>query len=126
MRRLIHCITKELVGEQGIGKETIALIVSRFQTIIFTLWLYLFPIVVSSSRANAQMSDHKIDFMAIDNYIADKMRFPHIPGVAIAIVKGDKIIYLKGYGKASLYGNPVTPETPFIIGSVTKAFTARL
>lgn len=52
------------------------------------------------------------------------MRAPHIPALAVAIVKGDRIIYHKGYSKVNTSGTHVTPQTPFIIGSVTKSFTA--
>lgn len=60
----------------------------------------------------------------IDNYIMGRMRSDRIPGVAVAIVKEDRIVYLKGYGQADPSGRPVTPQTPFIIGSISKPFTA--
>lgn len=48
-----------------------------------------------------------------------------IPGVALAIVKDDKVIYLKGLGYKDLENKAaVTPDTQFAIGSATKAFTA--
>jgi len=47
-----------------------------------------------------------------------------MPGLALAIVKGDDVVYLKGYGRADRSGRPVTPQTPFVIGSITKPFTA--
>jgi len=51
----------------------------------------------------------------------------HVPGMAMAIVRGDKLIYSHGFGLADLEnGTPVTPETLFAIGSSTKAFTATL
>ena len=52
------------------------------------------------------------------------MRSARIPGLAVAIVKGDQIVYAKGYGQADPAGRPVTPQTPFLIGSNTKPFTA--
>jgi CubicO group peptidase (beta-lactamase class C family) len=64
------------------------------------------------------------DFRAIDAYVSAKMRAPRIPGVALAIVKGDRIAYLKGYGRADSSGRPVTPQTAFLLGSVTKSITA--
>ena len=70
------------------------------------------------------MHGNKIDLKDIDAYIAEKMRLPSIPGLALAIVKDDQIVYLKGYGQSDPSGNPVTPQTSFIIGSVTKVFTA--
>ena len=51
----------------------------------------------------------------------------HIPGMAIAIVKDDEVIFARGFGLADLKNEtPVTPETIFAIGSATKAFTATL
>lgn len=48
-----------------------------------------------------------------------------IPGISLAIVKDDQIIYLKGLGYKDLEKQVrVTPDTQFAIGSATKAFTA--
>lgn len=47
------------------------------------------------------------------------------PGVAIAVVKNNKIVFKKGYGMANLNHNiPVTTQTVFNIASVSKQFTA--
>jgi CubicO group peptidase (beta-lactamase class C family) len=77
---------------------------------------------VSLPRGKVQASS--TDYKDIDEYITDRMRSARIPGVALAIVKGDRIVYMKGYGQADPSGRPVTPQTPFIIGSITKTFTA--
>ncbi|PKB83312.1 MAG: hypothetical protein BZY88_02390 [SAR202 cluster bacterium Io17-Chloro-G9] len=51
----------------------------------------------------------------------------HIPGMAIAVVKDDEVIFARGFGLADLKNDtPVTTETIFAIGSATKAFTATL
>ncbi len=51
----------------------------------------------------------------------------HIPGMAIAVVKDDKIILSRGFGSRNLQENlPATDDTLFAIGSSTKAFTATL
>ena len=51
----------------------------------------------------------------------------HIPGMAMAVVQGDELIYSHGFGSADLESSrAVTPETLFAIGSSTKAFTASL
>ncbi len=45
-----------------------------------------------------------------------------IPGMAIAIVKDDKVVLARGFGVANKEDQtPVTPETLFAIGSSTKA-----
>ena len=51
----------------------------------------------------------------------------HVPGMAIAIVKDDEVIYAHGFGMSDLEKQtPVTPETTFAIGSSTKAFSSAL
>jgi CubicO group peptidase (beta-lactamase class C family) len=64
------------------------------------------------------------DFAAIDRYVESEMRATGIPGMAIGIVRGDRIVHLRGFGEADESGRPVTPETPFIMASVGKSFTA--
>jgi CubicO group peptidase (beta-lactamase class C family) len=46
-----------------------------------------------------------------------------LPGLALAITQGDRVLYVKGYGTAG-NGQPVTPQTQFFIASVSKSFTA--
>ena len=61
----------------------------------------------------------------VDRYITAEMAAMHIPGVALAVVKGGTVIKAQGYGSADLEnGIPVTPETVFKIGSVSKQFIA--
>ncbi len=52
------------------------------------------------------------------------MRAWNAPGVAVAIVREDRVLLLKGYGvKERGTNDRVTPRTVFAIGSTTKAFT---
>ena len=47
------------------------------------------------------------------------------PGAAVAIVQGDRVAWARGVGVANVEtGAPVTPDTLFQIGSITKTFTA--
>jgi CubicO group peptidase (beta-lactamase class C family) len=63
-------------------------------------------------------------FEEIDAYVERQMRRLNMPGVALAIVESDKIVHLRGFGKARPGGEAPTPLTPFVIGSTTKSFTA--
>ncbi len=48
-----------------------------------------------------------------------------VPGVAVAVVQGNRTVYSGGFGVLGVRDNrPVTPQTVFGIGSVTKSFTA--
>lgn len=72
--------------------------------------------------ARASITDP--DFAAIDAYIDAQMKALHIPGMALAIVHGDQIVHLMGYGTADSPGRPVTPQTPFMLASLAKPMTA--
>ena len=61
---------------------------------------------------------------SIDAYIENHMAEIQIPGLALSIVHNDEIVYTQGYGVADPDGTPVTPGTPFILGSTSKSFTA--
>lgn len=61
----------------------------------------------------------------VDDYIRTVLAERHVPGVAVAVIKNGKVVKLKGYGVASVEFNvPVTTETVFEIGSVSKQMTA--
>jgi CubicO group peptidase (beta-lactamase class C family) len=64
-----------------------------------------------------------IDVDAIDAYFQQELATRRLPGMAVTIVEGDRVVLERGYGSAG-GGRPVTPETQFYIGSLTKSFTA--
>lgn len=61
----------------------------------------------------------------LDQYIEQAMRTWQVPGLAIAIVKDDSVVYARGFGVREL-GKPgaVDQNTIFAVASNTKAFTA--
>lgn len=64
------------------------------------------------------------DFVAIDTYVDQEMGDLHIPGLALGIVHNDEVVHLRGFGVADASGPLVTPQTPFILASASKSFTA--
>ena len=63
----------------------------------------------------------------LDRIALEELAIRNVPGAAVAVVKGDRVVFAKGFGVVSVEGAlPVTPETLFQIGSTTKAFTATL
>lgn len=80
-------------------------------------WLFAKP--PSNKVANGQNS-----YAEIDAYIEQQIHRLNIPGISLAIVEGDEIVHLRGFGHAHPGGEAPTPQTPFYIGSLTKSFTA--
>jgi CubicO group peptidase (beta-lactamase class C family) len=61
---------------------------------------------------------------AVGAYLEQQMHRLRIPGAALAIIEGDRIAHLRGFGRARPHGETPTPQTPFVLGSTTKSITA--
>ena len=65
------------------------------------------------------------DWAAFDRYVAKAAKDWKVPGMAIAVVHGDSLVFAKGYGVQTLGRQaPATEHTRFAIGSTTKAMTS--
>ena len=61
---------------------------------------------------------------SIDNYLQDVMKTYEIPGLAVGVVKNDKIIFQKYYGRESLEADKkVDSNSLFRVYSTTKLIT---
>ena len=86
---------------------------------ITTLFVFTFVIQLS---VISQTLDERLK--EIDAYAGSVIATHKGPGMAIAIVKDDKVAFAKGYGTRELGKNePVDENTVFAIASNTKAFT---
>jgi CubicO group peptidase (beta-lactamase class C family) len=48
-----------------------------------------------------------------------------VPGLALAVVQDGKVVLAKAFGQRGIEANlPITTATQFLIGSITKSFTA--
>jgi CubicO group peptidase (beta-lactamase class C family) len=64
-------------------------------------------------------------FPGLDAYVTKAMETWKVPGIAIAIVRHDSVLYTKGFGVRTVGATtPVDDQTLFEIGSSSKAFTA--
>lgn len=62
---------------------------------------------------------------SLDAYIRAQMAMRKIPGLSLAIVDKGRIVYAKGYGVTAPKGKtPVSPETLFLAGSISKSVAA--
>jgi CubicO group peptidase (beta-lactamase class C family) len=105
---------------QGAGILSKAKDLSHAVTIPFMRSTAVLLSLLLSLTAAAQPLDTK----AIDRIVTTAMKSWQLPGVAIAIVKNDRVVYVNGYGTKELGGTePVTGDTLFQIASTSKAFT---
>lgn len=82
--------------------------------------------VVAATTLVAPLSaqQQRPDWAAFDRYVAKAAQDWRVPGLAIAVVSGDSLVFAKGYGVAELgKPAPATEHTRFAIGSTTKAMT---
>jgi CubicO group peptidase (beta-lactamase class C family) len=60
----------------------------------------------------------------LDAYVRREMRRRHIPGLSLAVLRGARVVRLKGYGLASVeQGVAAAAETVYQLASTTKVFT---
>jgi CubicO group peptidase (beta-lactamase class C family) len=95
------------------------LLVSSMLALIYRLFTQAF-----TKTASAKPVSKGTSYDAIDAYVEGQMRRLNIPGVSLAIVEGDRIVHLSGFGRTRPGGEAPTPQTPFFIGSLTKSITA--
>jgi CubicO group peptidase (beta-lactamase class C family) len=81
-------------------------------------------LVATSQVALAQSAE---PFPGLSEYITKAVQTWKIPGLAVAIVRNDSVLYTKGFGVlAAGSTTPVNDKTLFEIGSSSKAFTATI
>ncbi|TFG28540.1 MAG: hypothetical protein EU532_05025 [Promethearchaeota archaeon] len=67
----------------------------------------------------------KKTFEMLERMIVEIMQEVNIPGMSIGIIINEEIVYTRGFGARNLELNlPMTPNTLFGIGSISKMFTA--
>ncbi|MCX4364355.1 MAG: serine hydrolase [Bacilli bacterium] len=62
--------------------------------------------------------NNNIDYDSVSKVLEKDIKENHIPGMAVIVVNSDEVIFSK------TYGNCENIDTPFIIGSMSKSFTA--
>lgn len=87
--------------------------------------LQLFSLVAILTLCADCNAQSKTDFKELEATAVREMKDTNTPGAAIVIVKGDRVVFAKGYGISNIEtGAPVTTDMLFRIGSLTKPFTA--
>jgi CubicO group peptidase (beta-lactamase class C family) len=62
---------------------------------------------------------------AVDRFIRAELARQRVPGLSVAVLRGDSIVLARGYGYANMEHHvPATDSTVYEVGSVSKQFTA--
>jgi CubicO group peptidase (beta-lactamase class C family) len=78
----------------------------------------------SLSRAVSPVIEAQNALAGFDEVVERGLKELNAPGVAMAVVKGNQVIYAKGFGYRDVEKQvPMTPDTLLAIGSASKAFT---
>lgn len=89
----------------------------------FFFFIALMTVLVSSGQTKD--SDYKEAVRIIDAWLNGERDFDRLPGISVAIVNDQHIIFSKGYGFADVEKKvPMEPETICSICSISKLFTS--
>ncbi|HUK62089.1 MAG TPA: serine hydrolase, partial [Dongiaceae bacterium] len=50
-------------------------------------------------------------FTSLDSTVQAALDKAGVPGAALVVVRGDRVVHIRGFGKADDTGRPVTPDT---------------
>ena len=92
------------------------------KTFLIIIFIILFCIVFNVLEAQTLT---QTQITAIENTITEEMKVTGVPGVALAIINDNQVVYEKSFGLANSHTKiEMTDSTIFQIASVTKTFTA--
>lgn len=101
------------------------MLAKRFATSITVTALCLFAMGSFAQTSGTGVAQSTFNTTQLDAFVTQMMKDYNVPGVGLAVIENGKISYVKGYGVRNVATRtPVTPDTEFPIGSVTKSFTA--
>ena len=89
--------------------------------VVFTLLTFSFTALTQEEKE----PDFKEALRMIDIWLDGQLDFDRLPGMSIAIVKDQNVIYSKGFGISDMEKkSPTSPSTIYSICSVSKLFTS--
>ncbi len=91
---------------------------------IRTISLLLVVVLGHPVYAFEQGASNNFDVAAFDAALSTMREDAGAPGMAVAILRNGQTLHAKGYGIAGPNGQPVTAQTVFQTGSITKSFVA--
>src|SRR5580765_7071628 len=89
------------------------------------LFFFISLLICIIATSQTKQTDYKEALNIIDAWLNGQRDFDKLPGIAVAIVNDQTIIFKKGYGFADVEKKvPMEPETICSICSISKLFTS--
>jgi CubicO group peptidase (beta-lactamase class C family) len=98
----------------------------RFCRVLQLCGLATFIAIASAHSQSVPPAQKPAQSLAwLDQFVPAEMQKWKVPGLAMAVVRHDQVMYSHGFGMRDVSRNlPVTTRTLFAIGSISKSFTA--
>src|SRR6266404_3402103 len=93
---------------------------------MFKYYAFLYLSICLLSISQPSFAQQKtINFSELEATVNEELKATNIPGAAVAVVIGDRVVFAKGFGVSDIEtGAPVNSDTLFRIASTTKMLTA--
>jgi CubicO group peptidase (beta-lactamase class C family)/D-alanyl-D-alanine dipeptidase len=92
---------------------------------LLTATVLLFVPILHGQESVPPTKDYAAAAKALDTYIAAEMKAKGVPGMAIALVDGDQVVWAKGFGVSNPEKKtPASADTQWPLGSISKPITA--
>ena len=89
------------------------------------LWAQILLAFIFTQIGLASFAQTPVNFDALEQTALAELQETKTPGAAVAIVKDNRVVFVKGFGVANVETSaPLAPETLFHIGSLAKMMTA--
>jgi CubicO group peptidase (beta-lactamase class C family) len=109
-------------------KATTGFALTMKRLLIILLSFAFFPLNCSSlhpDRPVFKMGDFPGAVAVLDTIVRNNLKQQRIPGAAVALVHEGRVVFSRCYGYADTGKKvPITEDTYFMVGSLTKSFTA--
>ncbi|MGE6402943.1 serine hydrolase domain-containing protein [Bacillus cereus] len=109
------------IREKPVMRKRQSAIGKMFVIAILMLMISVNGVVFANDNESTNGS---LDISKLDQFMTNEIERLNIPGASLAIVKGDQVEYIQGYGVSNPDGTKMTSQTPIVLGSTTKSFTA--
>lgn len=86
--------------------------------VLCLLFILLFGLCSCSNAKNVEVEAENQLLQDLESYIVDEFEKSHLPGMSFEIVDEDSVLFEGSYGEAE------SSDQPFILGSLSKSFTA--